>query len=567
MKHLIYTLIIGLIVGAIFSSQSFILLILSNVLIFAMAAQGLNITTGYAGQISIAHGAFMAIGAYTTGYMSVNFGTPFILNLFVAIVLASISGIIIGFPALRLKGFFLAIGTLAFGVAVEQLISSVGFLGGRVGLRNIPRLFDSELNVFYLNLFFYAILSFFTYKLVNSTNGLKYKNIRDSLIAARSFGVNLAKYKLESFVISAIYGGIAGSLYAHTFGYLAPQEFGVYLSINFLAMIVVGGMASIHGGLIGAAIITGLPFVFSRADISMSLIFGILLIIFVLFFPRGIIYGLLLIWMRYLERPLIFAKRIIHKNKKYNGNYVNIKNKNIFYIESGSGDPVIMIHGNFASHRWFQKVTNLENKKIYALDLPNFGRSDRIEKVEIDQYADFVIEFIKKLSISKPTLIGHSLGGAVTMAIINKEPDLIKNLILVDSAPVDGLKTPEENYTGLKLLNKNRTLLKNSLKNIMPGVKDRKLINELTDEALLMKSECFTENARALEKYDYSSIKEKYSGNILFLLGKKDLLISEELAQKTVDILGAKLKTIEEIGHSVIVEKPELFMEMIKEFI
>ncbi len=566
MKHLLLTLCIGMILGFIFIEQSFVLLIFSSILIYAISAQGLNIITGFTGQVSIGHAAFMAIGAYTAAYMSTVHSTPFSINLILAVFFSAAAGLLIGIPALRLKGFYLAIATLAFGIAIEQIISSVNALGGRIGIRGIPSLFNTEFDIFFLNLIFYAVLSFFTFKLINSPNGLKYQAIRDSEIASSSYGIKLSNYKLESFVISAIYGGIAGTLYAHTFGYISPQDFGLGISLNLLTMIVIGGMASVHGGLIGASIITGLPYLFSRSNFPMSLIFGVLLIIFVLFFPKGIIYGLYVLYLKYFEIPIFALFKKIQKTKKYPGEFIEIDGKKIFYNINGDGFPMIMIHGNFASHRWFQKVNDLEGYKVYSLDLPNFGRSDRIQNISIDDYASFVKSFMKKLKIEKAVVVGHSLGGAVAMSLSYNNPQMVEKLILVDSALVDGLKTPSENYTSLSLLKNNRSLLKNALTAIMPRVIDTKLLNELTNEALLMDKKCFTENARALESYNFTDISSNFKGETLFILGKFDNLITKSMAEKTCEVINAKLEYFDNLGHSIIVENPQLFKKVVYNF-
>jgi branched-chain amino acid transport system permease protein len=199
------------------------------------------------------------------------------LNLIIAIVFSAILGVLISLPALRLKGFYLAIATMAFGITVEQLIASVEVFGGHIGLRNIPDIMPNDFWMYVLNLVFYVVLSFIATKLIKSPNGVSYQMNRDSEYASRSFGKRISFVKLEAFIVSAVYGGIAGALYAHTIGYIGPTDFALATSLNLLAMIVIGGLASIEGGLIGAFIITGMPFLFSRTEIPMSIIFGSLL--------------------------------------------------------------------------------------------------------------------------------------------------------------------------------------------------------------------------------------------------------------------------------------------------
>jgi branched-chain amino acid transport system permease protein len=567
MKKSIILLIFGLLLGLVFIRESFFLMILSTVLIYGIASLGLNILMGFTGQLSIGHAAFMAIGAYTTSYLSINFGTPFILNLIIAIIFSAILGVLISLPALRLKGFYLAIATMAFGITVEQLIASVEAFGGHIGIRNIPDIMPNDFWMYILNLAFYVVLSFIATQIIKSPNGISYQMTRDSEYASRSFGKRISFVKLESFIISAVYGGIAGVLYAHTIGYIGPTDFSLTASLNLLAMIVIGGLASIDGGLIGAVIITGMPFLFSRTDIPMSIIFGSLLIIFVLFFPKGLIYGIIMGYYKYFERPFVALSRKLWKKKSKPSEKVNVNGKDLYYNVKGEGEPVIMIHGNYGSHRWFDKVNDLEGYKTYALDLPNFGHSDRIEEINIDTYAEYVKEFMEKLNIESAYIVAHSLGGAVAQSLAYNNPDMVKKLVLVDSAPIDGLNTPEENYNGLQLLKTSKTLLKTSLKSIMPTAEDRKMLNILTNEGLLMNPKCFTENARALESYDYSDLAKKFKNPVLFFVGKKDLLITRDMAEKTLEVLNGELKYFDHVGHSIIIEDPELFKKELTSFL
>lgn len=559
MKKSIILLVVGILLGLLFIKESFLLMILSSVLVYGIASMGLNILMGYTGQLSIGHAAFMAIGAYTTSYMSINFGTPFILNLIIAIVFSSVLGVLISLPALRLKGFYLAIATMAFGITVEQLIASVEVFGGHIGIRNIPDIMPNDFWMYILNLIFYILLSFIATKLIKSPNGISYQMNRDSEYASKSFGKRISFVKLEAFIVSAVYGGIAGVLYAHTIGYIGPSDFSLNTSLNLLAMIVIGGLASIEGGLIGAFIITGMPFLFSRTDIPMSIIFGALLIIFVLFFPKGLIYGIIMGYFKYFERPFVAINRELWRKKSFPSNNVIVKGKKLYYNVKGEGEPVIMVHGNFGSHRWFDKVNDIKGYKTYALDMPNFGHSDRINEVSIDTYAEYVKEFMEKLGIKSAYVVGHSLGGSVVQSLAYNYPEMVKKLVLVSSAPVDGLKTPEENYSGLQLAKTSKTVLKNFLKSVIPTSKDRKILKVITNEALLMKPECFTENARSLEAYDYTDISGNYKNPVLFFVGKKDLLITKEMAKKTLENLKGELRYFDHVGHSIIIEDPELF--------
>ncbi|MFW6261073.1 MAG: branched-chain amino acid ABC transporter permease, partial [Spirochaetota bacterium] len=291
---------------ALFGSQPFLIAIFSRVLTVAIAAMGFNLLLGVTGQISIGHGAFMAIGAYTTAILSTKLGLPFVVSIVPVILFSALLGIVIGLPALRLKGFYLAIATLAFGVVVEQLIASIDFLGGHDGIRSIPAFFGSDLAGFFVVGTLYVILALAMYRILESPVGLRYRMVRDSEVASRAYGVRLSRVKLSAFIVSAVYGGIAGGLYAHTVGFIVPPNFGLVLSLNILAIVIIGGLASVHGGLIGSIVIVGLPFLFSRGfGPYLSVIVGALLIIFVLFFPRGLAHGVFLGYTKYLQVPLI----------------------------------------------------------------------------------------------------------------------------------------------------------------------------------------------------------------------------------------------------------------------
>ena len=567
MKTAIYTLIIGIILGLIFMPQSFMLLVFSNIIIMAIAALGLNVIFGYTGQISIGHAAFMAIGAYTSAFLTSNFNIPILLNFILAMVLSAIFGMIIALPALRLKGFYLAIATMAFGIAIQEIIASLSILGGRTGMRNIPPIIDSEFGKFFINLIIYCLLVYITSIITKSPVGKKYNMVRDSETAASAFGVNIPKVKLQAFIISAIYGGIAGFLYAHTIGYIAPADFGLNVSLNLLAMVVIGGFATLNGGLIGSIIITGMPFLFSRINFPMTIIVGSLLIVFVLFFPRGLSFGLNILYLNYFEVPIVWIIKKMWRKRRKNGQFADINGKKIYYEVNGKGKPVLMIHGNYASHRWFEKVKNIPGFKIYTPDLPNFGFSEWLENANIDIYADYMNLFLEKLNLKNVVVVGHSLGGAVAMSLAFRYPEKVDRLILIDSPSLKGLKTPEENYYALNLLKRNRTLLKNSLKGMMPASKDRKFLNQITNDGLLMNPKCFTENARALENYNYEEIAKNFKGKTLFILGKKDTLVTKSMALNVVESVKGELKIFSRVGHSIIVEDPQLFIKIFLEFV
>lgn len=569
MKKLAILLTLCLAAGLLFMNQNFMLTIFSKVLIFSIAALGLNLLSGYTGQISLGHGAFMAIGAYVTAVFTMKFQLPFAVNLLAAVVLAGLLGLLIGIPALRLKGFYLAIATMAFGVAVEQLISAMDFFGGHTGIYNIPRLFSSRFGMYLFNLGMFGVMYAMMIPIINSPFGMRFKMIRDSESAANAFGVNLTKVKLQAFIISAVYGGVAGALYAHTIRYISPQDFGLGVSINLLSMIIIGGMATFEGGFIGAIIIAGIPFLFSRSSIPMSLIIGPLLIIFVLFFPHGIAYGLSSL-SRNIQYPYIRIRVFLERRRKRAGSYAEVNGHKMFYAEKGKDeDPVIVyLHGNLGSGIWFEQLMDVPGYRTIAPDMVNFGLSSRIDNSEISSYAEYLGGFLDALNIDSCFLAAHSLGGAIAQHYSFLNQDRVKGLILIDSSSVYGLKTPEESYPIIARYRSNRTLLKKALKAIMPEVKDEKFIDRAVDYASMMNPASFEGHARALSSFNAADAAGGFNRPVLFLVGKKDILITEQMALETAALLPqAEYVMLDGVGHSVIVEDSELFLKILRNYL
>lgn len=567
---------------ALFGSQSFLIAIFSRVLTVAIAAMGFNLLLGVTGQISIGHGAFMAIGAYTTAILSTKLGLPFVVSIVPVILFSALLGIVIGLPALRLKGFYLAIATLAFGVVVEQLIASIDFLGGHDGIRSIPAFFGSDLAGFLVVGALYVILALAMYRILESPVGLRYRMVRDSEVASRAYGVGLSRVKLSAFIMSAVYGGIAGGLYAHTVGFIVPPNFGLVLSLNILAIVIIGGLASVHGGLIGSIVIVGLPFLFSRGfGPYLSVVVGALLIIFVLFFPRGLAHGVFLGYTKYLQVPFIALRNRMLRRTTMGGSYVDVDGVSIFYLErtaepgSEPGStgrpepaPILYIHGNTGCNLWFERVMDIPGRRTIALDLPNFGRSARIDEADIDRYASCVAGFIRELGLGSPVVVAHSLGGAVGIALAVNHPELVSRLMLVDSAAPDGLTTPEEHYGIIELYRTSRSLMKKALAAVTPTLDDNAFLNRLTDNAMLMNPIAFTGNARALERFDYTGRTQAYTGPVRVVVGRKDTIITEEMAKRTAAAFpSGELVVLDDVGHSVMVENPPEFTRLVTEFV
>jgi branched-chain amino acid transport system permease protein len=282
--------------------SSYMVYILCLLAIYSIVAIGLNLLMGYAGQISVGHTGFFAIGAYTSGIGMLHFGLPFWVALPLAGLVSAAVGFLLGVPALRLSGFYLAVATLGFGIAVPLVIlNSEGISGGHMGL-NPPRPtafgfeFDSDLSYFYLVFGVLLLLLAVAAWLLRTKAGRAWVALRDSETAAQAMGINLAYYKTLAFAVSGFYTGIAGSLNGHLITAIHPEGYTFTQSIQFLTFIVVGGMASLPGSIMGAVFLTvaqqllsfGFPGLESRFKDLPAIMYGLLLVLCVMFLPGGL---------------------------------------------------------------------------------------------------------------------------------------------------------------------------------------------------------------------------------------------------------------------------------------
>jgi len=294
---------------------NYALYILCLIAINCIVAVGLNILVGYTGQISLGHAGFFAIGAYTCVLLMVKGGIPFIVALPAAGFSAAVFGFLLGLPSLRLEGPYLAIATLGFGMAVTQIISHWDFTGGHMGIQapNMavgPFVADTGAEQYAVIVTVTVLLTLAAINLLKTRVGRAFVAIRDSEIAAEAMGINLSWYKTLSFAVSAFYTGIAGAFMAFALEHVSAGSFNLILSITFLAMVVVGGLGSVMGSILGAALLTYLqiklqiiqeapwigPFLL---DISnrfftpeglpniQSIVFGAIMIAIVIFEPYG----------------------------------------------------------------------------------------------------------------------------------------------------------------------------------------------------------------------------------------------------------------------------------------
>lgn len=276
------------ILGAIGVIDNYNLRLMKQIGIFIIAALGLNLILGFTGQFTMGHAAFMSIGAYSSAIMTKNFNLPFIAALIVGIILAGILAGLIGYPILRLKGDYLAICTLGFGEIVKVVIQNIDYLGGARGISAIP----TKTNFAWV--FFGAALCFAIIRnLIHSSKGRAIMSVREDEIAAEAMGINSTKYKMLAFIIGSSMAGLAGGLYAHFNTFIDPVSFNFSKSIEIITYVVLGGMGSLSGSVLGASILIYLPEALRGLSEVMKeyrmLIYAFLLVIMMIFRPQGIL--------------------------------------------------------------------------------------------------------------------------------------------------------------------------------------------------------------------------------------------------------------------------------------
>jgi len=287
--------------------------LLNLIAIAIVGAIGLNILVGYTGQISIGHAAFMSVGAYTAANLAVHFDLPFWLALPAGGFMAAAIGIVVGMPSLRIKGLYLAIATLAAQLIIEWTINHVPAISGGVQASiQVPKpalfgyVFATQAQLYFFLLFFVVLAIVAALNLMRSRIGRAFIAIRDQDIAAEIIGIDIFRYKLLAFAISSFYAGVAGVLYTYYFGIANYEQFQIGVSIEYLAMIIIGGLGSILGAIFGAIFITLLPiaisivmdglaaWLFPDANIVQLVsnlrltLFGALIIFFLVVEPEGL---------------------------------------------------------------------------------------------------------------------------------------------------------------------------------------------------------------------------------------------------------------------------------------
>jgi len=265
------------------------------IMIYIIAALGLNLLMGYTGQISLANAAFFGIGAYASAILSAKGGFPFWCSIPFGGMLSGFTGFLLGLPALRLRGHYLALATLGFGEITQLIfIHWEKLTAGPTGLP-VPTAsffgfaFNSPRRIYFI-IVVVTIFLYWAYRnIIYSRIGRAFMTIRDSEVASESVGVNQGLYKSLSFSLSAFYAGIAGALYAISVGWLDPENFGLWESINHLTFVVVGGMGTAWGAIVGASILTILPELLREFQEYIALMNAVILLIFIVFLPSGLV--------------------------------------------------------------------------------------------------------------------------------------------------------------------------------------------------------------------------------------------------------------------------------------
>ncbi|MEC6996733.1 MAG: branched-chain amino acid ABC transporter permease [Pseudomonadota bacterium] len=298
-----------------FVFDSYIISLLIYIGFYGIAALGLNILVGCTGQISVGHAVFFGFGAFASAWLSNKFFFPVWISIPLAAIFTAIVGLIFGIPAARVKGLYLAIATLAAQFIMEDFFSRAAwFTGGVDGASAEPLkifnfYFDSDQRYFYVVLFWLLVSFILATNLMRTRDGRAFLAVRDHYLSAEMMGINLMKYRILSFGISSFFAGLGGALYGHYLSFVSIEEFNIQLSIFFLAMIIIGGLGSVRGSLMGAAFMVLLPEVMdyltrSLAETSVDQMLslsnaipfikeasiGLVIILFLIFEPNGLAY-------------------------------------------------------------------------------------------------------------------------------------------------------------------------------------------------------------------------------------------------------------------------------------
>ena len=330
--RLAYVLLLAALLIAPWVMPKYVVGELSYVFIMCIVSLGLMVLVGYTGQVSLGHSAFIAIGAYTHTWLLAQ-GTPLLASMLMAAGFTGLLGLVIGLPAIRVSGLYLAMVTLAFAILTEHVIGhwksvTGGFGGLAVGS---PVLFGQDLSklqyFYYLCLVLLVLVLLGLLNLLRAKTGRAFMGVRDSEAAAYSLGIWVAGYKVLAFVVSAVVTGLGGALLAHHVGFLTPEGFGLILSLELVLMVTIGGLGSLRGAILGAILISMLPTFISRIKPLLpeqiakqfgleTFVFGLVLAVFVLFEPKGL-NGRWIKFKTFLETFPLYRQDMFKRGKSY----------------------------------------------------------------------------------------------------------------------------------------------------------------------------------------------------------------------------------------------------------
>jgi len=308
MKHLprpsLWVLVAALVLLPIMLPNNYALDIAVRVALAAVAAIGLNLAMGFAGQVSIGHAAFLAIGAYASGIIGARYSWPPLVGVAAAAACAGVVAWLIAKPVLRLRGHSLTMATLGLGVIVNiALVNEVALTGGPDGMPMPPFevlgfIFAKVMHWYALSAVLLVVAVLLSLNLFDSPAGRALRGMNGAEVAARVAGVDVGSFKVRAFVASAVFASVAGSLTAYYVGFISPSLASFSQSVELATMVVLGGMASTFGALLGAAVLTVLPQLLGGLHGYESILFGLILMVTMIFLPRGVVPSLALLFKR-----------------------------------------------------------------------------------------------------------------------------------------------------------------------------------------------------------------------------------------------------------------------------
>lgn len=295
-KLLFGIMIFIIIIFPILFNNQYLLTITIKIGSYSILAMGLNILTGYTGLVSLGHAGFVAIGAYTASILSVRFGMNFFVASICGMSISAIVGALLGLPTLRVSGTYLSIITLGFGEIIKMIAMNWTFVtNGTLGIKNIPKpfLFGFKFTVanhglYYIMIFLVFLVAIFCRQLIRSKIGRAFMSIKSDELAATMMGINITKYKITAFVISAAICALGGALYSGLIGYIDPNTFNFDVSTMILSIVILGGMGTLRGMFVGSAILIAFPEVSRFLMEYRFVLYGVILVIMMRFRPQGI---------------------------------------------------------------------------------------------------------------------------------------------------------------------------------------------------------------------------------------------------------------------------------------